>query len=54
MTLEDLRGYDRRFEATALDEIRPENSMGSRASPGGTAPERVREALKEVTEALQK
>jgi len=54
MTLDELRAHDRRFEATALDEIRPEKSMASRASPGGTAPERVREALREATEALQK
>src|SRR5205823_15025227 len=28
MTLEDRRGYDGRFEVTALDVIRPENPMG--------------------------
>jgi len=53
MTLSELRGYDERFEASALDEIRPERSLASRSSPGGTAPERVREALEEATEALR-
>jgi len=53
MTLSELRGYDERFEASALDEIRPERSLASRSSPGGTAPERVREALVEATEALR-
>jgi len=54
MTVEDLRRYDGRFEPSAVDEIRPERSLASRASPGGTAPERVREALAEATEALRK
>jgi argininosuccinate lyase len=54
MTLDELRGHDRRFEASALEEIRPERSLASRDSPGGTAPERVREALAEVTAALER
>jgi len=54
LTLDDLRRHDRRFEASALDEIRPERSVASRASPGGTAPERVREALAEVKAALKR
>ena len=54
ITIEELRRHDKRFEASALDEIRPEKSMASRASPGGTAPERVREALAEAREALRK
>ena len=54
MTVEDLRRYDGRFEPSAVDEIRPERSLASRASPGGTAPDRVREALAEATEALRK
>jgi argininosuccinate lyase len=53
MTIEDLRRYDKRFEASALEEIRPERSLASRASPGGTAPERVREALAEAAAALE-
>jgi argininosuccinate lyase len=53
MTLDELQAHDRRFEASALEEIRPEKSLASRASPGGTAPDRVREALAEATEALQ-
>jgi len=53
MTVEDLRRYDGRFEPSAVDEIRPERSLASRASPGGTAPDRVREALAEATDALR-
>jgi argininosuccinate lyase len=53
MTLDELRAYDARFEASALEELRPERSLASRASPGGTAPDRVREALAEATEALR-
>jgi argininosuccinate lyase len=53
VTLDDLRRHDKRFEATALDEIRPERSLASRSSPGGTAPERVREALAEAAAALK-
>jgi argininosuccinate lyase len=53
ITIEELRGYDGRFEPSAVDEIRPERSLASRASPGGTAPDRVREALAEATAALK-
>jgi len=53
VTLDELRRHDKRFEASALEEIRPERSLASRASPGGTAPDRVREALAEATAALQ-
>jgi len=53
LTLDELRGYHKGFEASAIAESRPENSLASRASPGGTAPERVREALAEATEALR-
>jgi argininosuccinate lyase len=53
LTLDELRRYDARFEASAVEEIRPERSLASRASPGGTAPERVREALAEAREALR-
>jgi argininosuccinate lyase len=53
LTLDELRRYHRSFEASAVDEARPEHSLASRASPGGTAPERVREALVEATEALR-
>jgi argininosuccinate lyase len=52
LTLDELRRHDKRFEASALEEILPERSVASRASPGGTAPERVREALAEVAAAL--
>jgi argininosuccinate lyase len=54
LTLDDLRSHDKRFEASALEEIRPERSVASRASPGGTAPDRVREALAEVRAALKR
>ncbi len=54
VTLDELHRHDKRFEASALDEIRPERSVASRASPGGTAPDRVRNALAEVTAALKR
>jgi argininosuccinate lyase len=54
MTLDELRHHDKRFEASALEEIQPERSLASRASPGGTAPDRVREAIAEVAAALKK
>jgi argininosuccinate lyase len=53
ITLGELRAYDRRFAASALDEIDPARSMASRRSPGGTAPERVREALAEARAAVR-
>ena len=53
ITLDELRQYDARFEASAVDEIRAERSLASRSSPGGTAPSRVREALEEVAAALR-
>jgi argininosuccinate lyase len=54
VTLDELRRHDKRFEASALEEIRPERSLASRASPGGTAPDRVREALAEAAAALKR
>jgi argininosuccinate lyase len=53
LTIDDLRRYDARFEAAALDEIGPQRSIASRSSPGGTAPVRVREALEEAAKALR-
>jgi argininosuccinate lyase len=53
LTLDELRRYHASFDASAIEEARPENSLASRASPGGTAPDRVREALAEATEALR-
>jgi argininosuccinate lyase len=53
MTLEELQRHDARFEPSALEEIRPERSVAARTSPGGTAPERVREALDEAARALR-
>ena len=53
LTLDELRSYHKGFEASAIEESRPERSLASRASPGGTAPDRVREALAEATAALR-
>jgi len=53
MSIADLRAYDIRFEADALEVLIPERSLASRASPGGTAPDRVRKAIAEATEALR-
>jgi len=52
MTLDELRAYDPLFGPSSLDEIRPERSVAARRSPGGTAPERVREALAEARAAF--
>ena len=52
LTLEELRRHDRRFTAAAVDEARVERSVAARRSPGGTAPERVREALAEARAAF--
>jgi argininosuccinate lyase len=53
MSIAELRAYDARFDPAALEAVRPERSLASRASPGGTAPERVRKALAEATEAVR-
>ena len=52
LTLEELRKHDERFTASALDELRVDRSLAARRSPGGTAPERVREALGEARAAF--
>jgi len=54
MSVAELRAYDGRFEPDALEVIRPERSLASRASPGGTAPDRVRKALAEASEAVRR
>ena len=53
LTLDELRAFDPRFAASALEEITTERSLASRASPGGTAPERVRAALEETRRILR-
>ncbi len=53
MTLEDFRAFDPRFAASVLDEVRAPHSLEARASPGGTAPARVREALAEAKAAFR-
>src|SRR2546428_864261 len=45
LTLEELRRYDARFDPSALEEVKVENALASRTSPGGTAPARVREGM---------
>ncbi len=45
LAIEDLRGIDPRLEEGALDVLSVEKSVASRRSFGGTAPERVREAI---------
>ena len=53
ITLAELRAVDPRFTAGALDEITTARSLASRRSPGGTAPERVREALADARRTLR-
>ncbi len=45
LTLEELQGVDARVEAGALDVLGVDRSVASRRSVGGTAPERVLEAV---------
>ncbi len=52
ITLDELQRHDARFGPDALDALRPERSLAARRSPGGTAPERVREALAEARTAF--
>src|SRR5207237_7263808 len=53
VTLSELRGYDKRFESSSLDEIRHERSPSSSFSSGGTGPEGMRGALAETIESLR-
>ena len=52
LTLAELRVVDPRFAESAVDEIDAARSLASRASPGGTAPERVRAAIVEARAGL--
>ncbi|MDP9321294.1 MAG: argininosuccinate lyase [Chloroflexota bacterium] len=52
LTTADLRGYDKRFGDDAADGATVARSLAARRSPGGTAPERVREALAEAEAAF--
>ena len=52
LSLEELRGHDARFGDDATQALSIERSLGARRSPGGTAPERVREALAEAKAAF--
>ncbi|HFD15859.1 MAG TPA: argininosuccinate lyase [Rhodospirillales bacterium] len=45
LSLEDLRGIDRRLDQGVFEVLSVEKSVASRRSFGGTAPERVREAI---------
>jgi argininosuccinate lyase len=52
LTTADLRAYDPRFGDDAAAATSIARSLAARRSPGGTAPERVREALAEATAAF--
>ena len=52
LTTPDLRRYDARFGDDAAAEATVARSLAARRSPGGTAPERVREALAEARAAF--
>ena len=52
LTTADLRGYDVRFGDDAAAAATVARSLSARRSPGGTAPERVREALAEAQAAF--
>jgi argininosuccinate lyase len=53
VTLDELRAADSRFGPSALDEITTERSLAARNSPGGTAPDRVREAIRDARHTLR-
>jgi argininosuccinate lyase len=52
LTTADLRAYDARFGDDAAAATSIARSLAARRSPGGTAPERVREALAEANAAF--
>ncbi len=52
LSLEEIIKFAPRAEADLFDWLKIENSVARRTSPGGTAPERVAEALKKVEEEL--
>jgi argininosuccinate lyase len=53
LTDAELRGYDPRVSDGAADGATIASSLAARRSPGGTAPERVREALAEANAAFE-
>ena len=53
ITLDELRAVDPRFELSAVDEIATARSLAARNSPGGTAPEQVREAIRDARHSLR-
>ncbi|MBI2773698.1 MAG: argininosuccinate lyase [Chloroflexi bacterium] len=52
LTAQELRAADPRFGPSALAEMRADRSIAARKGPGGTAPERVREAIAEARAAF--
>ena len=53
ITLDELRAADPRFTESALEEITTGRSLAARSSPGGTAPDRVREAITDARRGLR-
>ena len=53
VTLDELRAADTRFGPSALDEITTARSLAARSSPGGTAPDRVRDAIRDARHTLR-
>ncbi len=54
LTLDELRGFDPHFEADALPLVAPMTVVRRRSTPGGTAPARVKAALKKARRRLAK
>jgi argininosuccinate lyase len=52
LTLEEIRQFSPQAEAEVFDWLKIENSVARRNSPGGTAPERVAEALERAENEL--
>ncbi|HET7700301.1 MAG TPA: argininosuccinate lyase [Candidatus Limnocylindria bacterium] len=53
VTLDELRAVHPSFTPAALEEMTVGRSLAARSSPGGTAPDRVREALEDARRALR-
>jgi argininosuccinate lyase len=52
LELDELRRFDESFEADVFSVLSPNYSANSRTSPGGTASERVREAIENAKEEM--
>jgi argininosuccinate lyase len=52
LTLEEWRSFSPEFDEDIVEIISPEGAMRARTSPGGTAPERVKEQIEQARKLL--